>query len=225
MKSKKEKLKKKSVFTPEVMSNKLLEVDVETSYLERIKKDALKKRGTIRDDVQRITGDILKPSWRYPIHRIKYRWRKWRYKKDFIFIKMELDAGGVQQGRVDLEGEEFYFNGLPYIIEDKYKYYDFTLGGFCLDYHEGFSLPIQRRFPLNAIRRAFKEDKDGYIIEYAVNPVTLGTYLEGNVIEQMIRGASGEDNGIGPMKMMLYILIGITGLILLLTLRKARGGA
>lgn len=212
-------------FNPFLAKQKQISADMDLNFLERLKNDLRKKKATLKSDVEILSGDILNPSFRKaPIQWVKYTWQKKRHKTDFIFVKIELDVGDVIQGRVPLEGEDFFHNGVSYLIDDKFKYLDRTLGGYCLDYHEGFCLPIKRRFPVNQIRKSFAQNSKGYEIEYAVNPVTLATFLQGNVIEQMIRGASGEDNSMGNIKLLIYVLIGISALSLILTLRKASKG-
>ena len=85
------------------------------------------------------------------------------------------------------EGKIVYKDGC-YVVDDALKYYHMGIKEWCLDYHEGFSLPIKRKLPIDDINKAMQQLNTGNIA-YATNPNTLRTFQVNDVVRSAIQAA------------------------------------
>ena len=92
---------------------------------------------------------------------------------------------------VDDKGK-FKYRGGTYIVDDTLKYYHLGYKDYLLDYHQGFTMPIKRKIPLNDINETVQQTKIGGV-QFATNPSTLKTFLVNNVVQSAIQGASITD--------------------------------
>jgi hypothetical protein len=88
--------------------------------------------------------------------------------------------------------DQVTFQGQAYVVDDSLKYYHLGYQEWCLDYHEGFTLPIKRKFPLNEINQAMQTANIGNI-SYATNPSTLKTFQVNEVVKSAIQAAGITD--------------------------------
>lgn len=146
--------------------------------------------------------------FRHPIKSIKKFW--WRnFEKEFIIlVNMELNNGKHISFIRPIGEERFKLFGATYIIDTKLAYYSLSAGMNCLDYHQSFTLPIKRSFPVSEIREAVKNTTYKEII-YATNPNNLDKFLHSNIIEQMF---SDRLQGIVFIVMILVIVSIVLGI-------------
>jgi len=121
-----------------------------------------------------------------------------------MLIKMELNNGFHTQFIGFLKKDYFVYKKGTYVVEDEFKYYDLSASMWALDYHESFSLPIQRKLNITEIKRQIV-GKGVTDIDRAINPKTLEQFIESQVIEKVMRGQE-LDNIFKFIKIMLIIV-------------------
>lgn len=121
------------------------------------------------------------------------RWKKiklWKKKNQLraVAFNMELRSGDNVTILTFLEPNStfVYLNHL-YIWDNDAQYYNKSMGIYCNDYHQDFSLPITTKINLGEVRTALASGKD-VDIEYATNPGNLRRFLKSSIHELMIRG-------------------------------------
>lgn len=158
---------------------------------------------------------------------IKAFFKKKEYRKDpqkFYLVNMEMSNGHHDYFSVDSEEPYFTYKNGNYILGDvasDARYFVITSDAWCLDYHQECCLPIKRKIPLTAIKKAFESISDNDIIN-ALNPFGLRRFLENQVIEAIFKG--NELNN--KLSMLIFIavatLIGVVvcGVMLYMVLKK-----
>lgn len=109
-----------------------------------------------------------------------------------LLVNMELTNGDHTTFVAYPQKESFVWEKKTYVIVNEYKYYNHATRMYCLDYHENFSLPVQRKIPLDQMRKAMAGS--GITdIENATNPSTLRRFIESEIIEKIMKGQAFED--------------------------------
>ena len=109
-----------------------------------------------------------------------------------IICNFELLNGFHTTTILQIDTDKVWFKGKPYLIDDALKYFHLGMKSYCLDYHEGFSIPIQRKLPVDIISQTISSLNIGNI-SYATNPTTLKTFQINEVIKSAIQSASITD--------------------------------
>ncbi len=104
-----------------------------------------------------------------------------------LLINMELDNGLHTTFIVLIKNNSFTYKGKSYIIENEFKYFNLNASLWCLDYHESFVCPIQRKINITEIKRQVI-GKGITDIDRAINPLTLEQFIESQVIEKVMKG-------------------------------------
>ncbi|NIQ15377.1 MAG: hypothetical protein GTO02_13575 [Candidatus Dadabacteria bacterium] len=148
------------------------------------------------------------------------RWLKLRKAKKnpdiTTLIRMELNNGRHREFTVqeDPDKKGFIYRKGRYIFDPEAKYYLIDSNIWAYDYHEGITIPIRRRIPVNEIRegidaKAAIQIQDIQIeVENAVNPLLLQRFLLAEVAQGIMRGAS-----LGALFKLLVVLV-IIGMLL-----------
>jgi hypothetical protein len=141
----------------------------------------------------------------------------WRRKKiagrqhTVNLIKMELNNGKHRTFLVNEQNRGFYYLDKRYVFDEKVKYEDIDLGFWCYDFHEDFSLPFRRRFPVSDVKSALEKGKvDGFEVAYATNPSVLERFINSTVLEMLLRGGN-----LQKLLMIIMIIVIITGVVVL----------
>jgi len=122
------------------------------------------------------------------IKKINYN----RYRNYNLIANIERLNGETITIYVKAEYNGFVFNKKRYIIDTTYKYYNQTFKNYCLDYHEEFTLPINKKVEVDKIREQINAvDKDGVkLIQVSnmVNPYILEQFVNSNLAEGILKG-------------------------------------
>lgn len=140
--------------------------------------------------------------------------------RDRMLIHMELTTGFHTQFVTTVKNNQFVYKGCSYIIDDEFKYYDLSAKMFALDYHQNINIPIQRKIPLNELKKIV-ESAGITDVETAINPLTLKQFIESEVIQKVMKGAE-LDKVFSFIKLML-ILIAVASVVTLLIVVQSSG--
>lgn len=124
------------------------------------------------------------------IEKIKYNIKERYNPSKHIMINMEFINGFHGSFTVIETDGGFVYRGQQYIFDHVSKYYSVTAKLWCYDFHEAFSLPIQRSIPFKEFRGKVIEQYPN--IELAVNPKTLHEFIMAKIAEGIMRGAGFE---------------------------------
>lgn len=131
-----------------------------------------------------------------------------------MLINMELRTGKFTNFIAKMDFPYFDFMSGRYIIDDNFKYYNQAAELWCLDYHQDCCLPLRRKFDLNAIYEAVKNDET-IETETSINPVSFKIFMESDIIQKVMKGAEMEQ-WLSFIKMcMIITMIGIVILIVM----------
>ena len=114
-------------------------------------------------------------------------------------VNMELRNGMHQYFAITTSKDHFIYKGAAYIIEDEAKYFCLSVNKFALDYHQDFSLPYKRKFPLGEVRKtinsmgAISTAAGNIEVETAINPSSLKNFIESNFIQKVMKGQELDD--------------------------------
>jgi len=116
-------------------------------------------------------------------------WKNWyinKFKRDeLIVINLEFLNGDFGTIFVPATHEGFTYNHGLYLFDDDLKYYNFSLKCYCYDFHEGFCLPIKRRFDITSLNRAIRNSD--FEIELSTNPSVLQTFEESKMAKWVMK--------------------------------------
>jgi hypothetical protein len=136
-----------------------------------------------------------------------------------IMINMELVNGDHVHFIVVVDQSHFVWKSKTYIVDEQIRYYDMTYKLWCLDYHENFCVPIQRKIPVEEIKKQCHGE--GITdVDSAFNPVTLKLFIESQVIQKVIKGAD-LDKVMDFMKRMLILILVVTAITLFIVLKAS----
>ena len=159
---------------------------------------------------------ILSKDKDYDLHTIKdhkvYTHQNWKSKlKDKFFphktllINMELRNGFHKTFVIATGKRHFRFMGGAYVIDGSLKYYNISAKMWCLDYHQDFSIPFRREFPLDEVKKAI-ESSGISEVENSTNPVTLERFITAKIAEGVMK-AGGIDAFFKQIKFMIIIIL------------------
>jgi len=137
-----------------------------------------------------------------------------------IYCNFELNNGNHTTCILPIENGRVIFNNGTYLVDDALKYYHLGFQECMLDYHEGFSLPIKRKFPLNDINIAI-QSSNIHNISYATNPNVLRTFQINDVVRSAIQAAGITD--FFKQVRLLVIISALASVISLLILAQSEG--
>ena len=150
-------------------------------------------------------------------------WKNWWYERKFpdrtYLINMELINGFHRTFLVKESEGGFSYKGKRYIVDNALKTYNLDAKMYQFDFHEGFAIPIERRIPVDSIKKTL-ESEGMSEIEYATNPSTLERFIISRIAEGIMKGQELDER---LRKLLLLMIIGlIVGIIhLLFFLQKA----
>jgi hypothetical protein len=129
---------------------------------------------------------------------------KIRLAKTKIFlINMELRNGKHRSFLIKTKKQYFRYEGGTYIIDTNLMYDNVDSKFYCLDYHQDFCLPIQRKINYREVQDAIDASRQ-YEVESSTNPAVLTKILEANVGEGVAKSSQIPDF-IKQMKLLLII--------------------
>jgi len=147
--------------------------------------------------------------------RLKVRFKP----KTSYVINMELNNGMHVTFVTTTKKQSFRYLKKDYIIDDDLKYYNVSFKNYALNYHQSLALPVKQKIPLNTIKKTLSSVNTE--VETAVNPSTLKSFIESEVIEKVMRGQ--EIDAFFKRIMVLLIITMIAGLITLFLFVKSSG--
>lgn len=141
-----------------------------------------------------------------------------------IKVNMFLENGDETSYLVNVKNGMFEFKGNPYIINPDYFYYNFHDRFYCLDYHEGFTLPVKRVINLNDLKKGFKDASPE--ISYIVNPALAKAWLKSDGIAKIMSGSKFTKllTTIFWLIIIVLILSGITLMVIIFKIGKMPSG-
>lgn len=142
-----------------------------TSYNHKINSDEYKDHNAIKESgIVNRTKERLWPERTY-------------------LINMELRNGMHKTFMVSTKENYFKFMGGVYVIDQQLSYFNVSSKTYCLDYHQDIPIGIKREVPVKDIQKTIKElskiDADQLVT--AMNPLSLEAFMEGRVIEQLMK--------------------------------------
>ena len=129
-----------------------------------------------------------------------------------ILIRMEMNNGRHREFIMheDIEKSGFKYNKGRYIFDLDKKYYILDSNIWAYDFHESFSLAIERRIPVDELKHSMELADSITEVNHATNPKNLENFIISEIAQGIMKGA-----GLGVLfKMMLIIIIGIAIFIL-----------
>jgi len=137
-----------------------------------------------------------------------------------ILVVMLTNTGDSEILLLSVSVDKFSYNKGEYIIDESKGRYNPKNKMLMFIYHESVNIPIEIKCDLNKIKNT--DGEDGYDdIELMINPKTLGTYINSQFIQKMMKGAD-LDNVFNFLKL-LSIIILIVSVVSLLLLIKDSG--
>jgi hypothetical protein len=129
--------------------------------------------------------DINKKGFFDLIGNMKNFYFRTKARRTFL-VNIELFNGKHVQRVVVVKNKIFKYNDGFYIIDDSAKYENLSAEMWSLDYHEGIAIPIKRKISYNSLRDTM--ETSGIDIENAIDPQNLKQFIEGQVIEKIMKG-------------------------------------
>jgi len=141
----------------------------------------------------RVNVDLIQDNlnWLNPMD-YKIRWQRKFKQSTMLVCNFELKNGHHTTCILPIKDSRVIYHDGTYIIDDALKYYHLGFKEWCLDFHEGFSMPIKRKIPLNELNVALQESGIGNI-GFATNPSTLRTFQVNDVVKSAIQAAGITD--------------------------------
>ena len=198
--------KKKPIKVEEIKHNQQLE-NISKNYRE-------KKLNFSAKEMLKIYN-VTKPKNRFDIKGHKFRFISKYFPLSTFLINMQLTNGRRMQFIIRVKDGGFRFDNGFYIVDDEMRYYNATANMWCLDYHEELCFPLDLRVNINKVKSDLIKSS---LVELktAINPQSLQAFMESNIIQKLLAGASLDDS-MKFMKMMIIInTIGI-GINVILT--------
>jgi hypothetical protein len=131
---------------------------------------------------------IERNKW-WSIKGMKERLKVNKHPEDAILINFELNNGFHRQIIAREKGGGFKYKDKLYSLDNEMKYYNIDAKLWCYDFHEDLAIPIKRSIPIEDIKRTIEKTKITDIT-YATNPANLERFIQGKIIEAIMKGAS-----------------------------------
>ena len=140
--------------------------------------------------------------------KIKRFWLNFRHPLSTMQINMELRNGDHLNFVVSAHANHFKFMKASYVVDSELKHYNKTTRKWALDYHQDFSIPIQRKLDVMTLTRAI--ESTGVVeVEYATNPSTLERFIISRVAEGIMKGQQIDDF-LKQIRLMIIIITVVT---------------
>ncbi|HUV85306.1 MAG TPA: hypothetical protein VMV86_06310 [Methanosarcinales archaeon] len=152
----------------------------------------------------------------------KRRYKKWKLGQMHraVLVNMELRNGNwVTFVVLDKDGG-FKYDGSYYRFDNEMKYYNISSRMWIYDYHQDFSIPLQRKIPISDIQKTV-ESSGITEVEYATNPATLERFTVAKIAEGIMRGQAIDDF---LKQIRLLIIIGTVAAVIHLFLFMQKTG-
>jgi hypothetical protein len=176
------------------------------------------KLDTKNKKVQDVTKDTKIELKKIPIIKgvfdIFGMWKAFKVKstpQKRLLVNFEYYNGQHTSFYVILENDFFKFANKLYIIDTQFMYYNTNLKENMLDYHEGISIPIQRKITPEQIKKAvakMQQENSVSVDAYeSLNPKNLAQWQKSSIIQKIVEGAD-LDKALRFLKMMsIFILV------------------
>lgn len=139
---------------------------------------------------------------------------------DVMCINMELRNGTHYTFLINAKSDKFIFMKGTYILDNNIKYYHQGLKMYMLDYHQDFSLPVQRKIDVDNIKKMISSS--GLLsIPQATNPFLISQFIESKVTEGLMK-SSAIDDFLKQIK--LFIIITMLASVIMLILFVVKTG-
>jgi hypothetical protein len=127
----------------------------------------------------------MSPKWWWHQHKLKQQHRT-------ILVNMELRNGNWITMLVLDKGGGFKYEKCAYRFDDEMKYYNLSAKMWMYDFHQDFSIPLQRKIPIADVQKTV-ESSGITEVEYATNPATLERFTIAKIAEGIMRGQAIDD--------------------------------
>ena len=118
---------------------------------------------------------------------IKRRWKAWRLGSVAMLINMELRSGKHVTMVVSGKQPTFDFQGGLYMIHESAKYYNASVGMYCLDYHQDIDLPLKKEVPVDEIKKMV-EMVNGADMILGIDPYVIKQYQKSEYVKNILSG-------------------------------------
>lgn len=154
--------------------------------------------------------NVSKMNIKFWISKFKEKYRPAKC----VLINFETLAGFHTHFLVTEKDGGFKYGVNQYVFDEELKYYVISAKLWAYDFHEGFTLPIKRRIPINEIRKSIVSSKITDV-EYATNPRLIKEFMTSKIAEGIMKG-SALDSWMRQMKLFLIIVMVATIIHLIL---------
>ena len=201
----------------------LQDIETRKQLLDAINKNALRDTPELQKlrEMYLKNFTLLKPylidkkySW-FSIEGIKKKWALRHKKHKLCFVRMRLLNGKTRSFIAYEDADGFYYDKGKYLYVPETKEDDIDLGMALYNFHEGFSLSIGVKLPIEEIKkimisgRTMLNVKD---IEYSTSPKLLKEWLQSSIIEAILKGNKLME-AVNFLKIMSIIQLILLGLI------------
>lgn len=153
------------------------------------------------------------------IQKLITKWKKFWNPDKLMIANIEMNNGFHKTILIVAKGDGFKYNGKKYLFDNDMKYYNFSLGYWCYDYHEDITLPIIRKTPVNEIKNVI-ENSNISEVEYALNPSTIERFETSKIAEGIMKGQK-LDEFMTKVIVLLFIVVVSTVFHLILYMYKS----
>ena len=138
-------------------------------------------------------------------------------------INMELRNGMHKTFMISITKNYFKFMDGTYIIDPQMQYFNVDARTYSLDYQQDLPLPVKREWPVKEIQKTIKElsKLDQEQLVTAMNPLSLDHFIEGKVVEQLMKAQ--EIDAFFKQMRLIFIVMLIIQIIHFLLFIKASG--
>lgn len=168
----------------------------------------------------KITKELKKDYRQFNIlkkRRLQTEIKKLKDKK-CLMVNMTLNSGFVDTLLIHENDSSFSYEGGEYVVDLNMKYWSVPAKYYCLDYHQGFPLPIKRVYDIDKLNTAI-ESEGKYDFEMATNPILLKRFIMSKIVSQVVSGGALA-NWLQSMKFMIISILIIVIVITLILLFK-----
>jgi len=103
-----------------------------------------------------------------------------------FLVNFELRNGDHTQFFLNTAQDHFDYLGGQYIIDETLKYYNISASHYCLDYKQGFCLPLKRTWNTKAIQETI--ESSGLIqCGASTNPSSLDQFIKSKIAEGIMK--------------------------------------
>lgn len=144
-------------------------------------------------------------------------WSLFMYPQKVVLISMQLHINKHIHFWQVIHERTFVRDSCEYIIDEQAMYYNETFKAWCLDYHEGISIPL-RKPTYQQLQQAVKNKTD---ITATIDAYAHKVISEANVIKSVVAGTADTQKGL--LLILLWVSVGLNLLIALILFSMAGG--